>query len=832
MLPRARPPHSKCTAQTTGSTSIRTPALLMALYVFTVLTHLWLLHGVWVAPYIAHDEVQYCLTGENVRAGHGFMMRGAFPSTVPPLFPLFVALGRSLSENPRLSLFVLSVLVVCTLLFPVYLMCRDLGLGNASAATVALISTLLPQTFYAGMYMSEILQLPLFFLAFWLCLRWLRSGYVVTGALLGAVFGVMALNRFATFTFFTCFVITALAALLAPAMGRFQASRSRAAGSLGMIVAGAFLFQGAWWGYKLAHHVSPLGTYSQSATAWGHPPLALFVAYLTDAFIAPGLMVVAPFCVGLRRLCRDVWPNGILVAVTLGILVCATALSDGSQTGFLRERYFIYCFPLILAVAALGAREYFDSSPLWSGTLALFALPALCLFGVLLYDFHVPPLVEASWAHAVGAFSLLDSASFERRYLLRNGLVIIVVAGILLVSLRRWFAPLLAGFLLLFNAYALARVGHDISRVTAGVAERTAPLIGLFPKQATTLQKLVVPGYPPGFDNRFIPLTPRFMEANRAGGLTDDTIWFLETMGLFDVRMCGSPYGVLNPDLSGAYLLSTVDFPNVPLVNSRGWFRLYRIPALPARRLPDRPATYIRSSSFSYTKLTERTPAGTISGKGSNDSGLLVFGPYCKLSRGAYKATLMVHERPEALLRVECAAGNKVLEFEDAPANKVSPMWFVPDPSEPLEFRITGQARADFVFSGVELHREESDSRLAVVDYARDLRAAEFSTQIGQRLPDGSLTSGGRAGFLCYGPYRVLAPGKYKVKFNLNSPDKVVVRGDVAAGGAVLAAAEAAPDDLPPLEFSSDGKMPLEFRIVTPAGGEVRFNGVRVTAMD
>jgi hypothetical protein len=138
-----------------ASSRLGTPGLLLILYVFAVVMHGWLLYGVWVAPYIAHDEVQYCLIGENIRAGHGFTMRGAFASTAPPLFPLFVAFGHSLLPNARLGLYLLSVLAICTMIFPLFLIGRDLGLTRALAAGAALAATFLPATFYAGICRSS-----------------------------------------------------------------------------------------------------------------------------------------------------------------------------------------------------------------------------------------------------------------------------------------------------------------------------------------------------------------------------------------------------------------------------------------------------------------------------------------------------------------------------------------------------------------------------------------------------------------------------------------------------------------------------------------------------
>ena len=99
-------------------------------------------------------------------------------------------------------------------------------------------------------------------------------------------------------------------------------------------------------------------------------------------------------------------------------------------------------------------------------------------------------------------------------------------------------------------------------------------------------------------------------------------------------------------------------------------------------------------------------------------------------------------------------------------------------------------------------------------------------------MPDGSLLSDGQAGFLCYGPYRSLPAGKYKIKFNLGSSNNGTVHGDVAAGDSVLAVAEAAASAFPVLNFVSDGTSALEFRIVTMPGAIVTFDGVEVTPVE
>jgi hypothetical protein len=176
--------------------------------------------------------------------------------------------------------------------------------------------------------------------------------------------------------------------------------------------------------------------------------------------------------------------------------------------------------------------------------------------------------------------------------------------------------------------------------------------------------------------------------------------------------------------------------------------------------------------------------------------------------------------------------GPKVLEVEDAPSNQVSPMLFAADPAEPVEFRISGLSRKDFVFKGVELLRLAADWKLAAVEYRMNFPAALFFTKVGQRMPDGSLVSNGQSGLLCYGPYRQLPAGKYRIKFNLRTTNNGNVHGDVAAGGSVLAVAETAANAFPVLNFVHDGAGTLEFRIVPTDGAMVTFDGVEVFAVE
>ena len=454
---------------------------LIALYILAVLVHIWLLKDSTVAPYIARDEVQYALLGENLRAGHGFLMRGVFHPTSPPLFPLFVALGHSLAPQPRTGFFFLSVFTICLTLLPVYGIARYIDLSKQESALVAAATSVMPQTFYSCMYMSETLHLPLFFLAFWLCLKWLeRPGWLLSVAL-GSTFGLMSLNRIAAITPLICFSAVALFTV-------FRRRRIGMASGYGLgllfVLFLYIVFQGSWWAYKASIGVSMLGTYASSHLGAKQLNWELFLAYIGDGFLAPGLIVCMPFLLGLSHIGKRRPAAALFLGITPIVLIVSTALSDGNLTGFLRERYYIYAFPLIMVVAVRGIGYLGEGRSSWLGAVNLFVFPLALLLCVLMYKFAIPPLVESSWAHAVG----FHNGVFTRTSLLVWSCAIIVAAGGGLLLCPREKAPIvLATFLLIFNMFAFDKVATGIKTTVSGIATRTAVLSSLFPENLKAL---------------------------------------------------------------------------------------------------------------------------------------------------------------------------------------------------------------------------------------------------------------------------------------------------------------------------------------------------------
>jgi hypothetical protein len=62
---------------------------------------------------------------------------------------------------------------------------------------------------------------------------------------------------------------------------------------------------------------------------------------------------------------------------------------------------------------------------------------------------------------------------------------------------------------------------------------------------------------------------------------------------------------------------------------------------------------------------------GEITGRGTGETGLLAYGFYMKLDRGVYRATVLMDVPQELPLRVEVAAGSKLLASADAPAARM-----------------------------------------------------------------------------------------------------------------------------------------------------------------
>jgi hypothetical protein len=85
-----------------GPAKLRTAkagALLTLIYICCVLVHIWILWEPSLFPHISSDEVQYSAVGESLRNGRGYTAHGGFHSSIPPLYPVLIALAHSVGQR-------------------------------------------------------------------------------------------------------------------------------------------------------------------------------------------------------------------------------------------------------------------------------------------------------------------------------------------------------------------------------------------------------------------------------------------------------------------------------------------------------------------------------------------------------------------------------------------------------------------------------------------------------------------------------------------------------------------------------------------------------------
>ena len=106
----------------------RRQLLLLVLYLAIVLAHVFTFRHSYEFPYFVTDAAQYVTTGQNIAAGHGYTVRGQFNSTNPPLYPAFLSVVISQSDDPMWPAFVWQCIVIGLVVFPAFAMAREVGL--------------------------------------------------------------------------------------------------------------------------------------------------------------------------------------------------------------------------------------------------------------------------------------------------------------------------------------------------------------------------------------------------------------------------------------------------------------------------------------------------------------------------------------------------------------------------------------------------------------------------------------------------------------------------------------------------------------------------------
>jgi hypothetical protein len=501
------------------------------------------------------------LTADNVRLGKGYTLRGHFNDSLPPAYPVFVALADSFAADPHIPMLVLSSAAMCLAVFPVYKLARLVGLREREAVLLAAAAAVLPHTFYAGMYMAETLQYPLFLTAFYLAMAWLATLNQRRAVLLGAVMGVMLLNKVQGIQFILPFFVAAAV---------FVRGRSRQIAIMLFLTFGPYLL---WQIFKAVHAAPGFGAYGRALdSGLPHWTWSLAVSYAADFLLAPGLVMVVPLFLWMRANIYTQRTQVFFVAALFGTQLLLVSTLDGGLTGWLRERLFMYCFPITAVLATRGLGYMSASVRQWF----VFAGVPIAIAGVLLlYPFQAPIPLETPWAFALGA-------GVSKLRLAVLSVAGIVVLSFVLFRFRRRAAVILAAGILVFHAATLFLVARNME---ASVAPAMAVLQ---PVKEWLAKEGVVPGsrlLVAGRHNYFEPqhtgcrTDGKLLDRTWRLGLPESTVWAIETLGRYDVRMIPGVPEFAAVSKSGDYFLTIAQPLGLDFVSRHPPYSLYRVPS-------------------------------------------------------------------------------------------------------------------------------------------------------------------------------------------------------------------------------------------------------------
>jgi hypothetical protein len=634
--------------------------ILLFLYAAAVVFHFECLKTESEFPLISTDEVQYVSVGENIRLGNGFTTRGEFHSGIPPLYPLFVAFAHSLGSDTRLSALVLSCLTVCLAIFPAYGLAWLVGLSDTNCYVLAVAAAMLPHTLWAGLYMTETLNYPLFLGAFYTFARWVeaptRNRSIAGGLLLAA----MLLTKIAAFSFAAGILIT-LAIL-------FVRSRpAHAAWIFGI----PLITQLAWQAFKYSHGAAGFGMYGHAFADSGLPQftMRMMAVYLADFLFAPGLVLAVPLFLWFRENRQRRFPLSVLLASTLLSQMIVQGAVGAGITGVLQERHLFYSFPIIAIFAVAGMEAIVRGS--LTVKLAFLSVPVALLGAMLfLYPFAYNPVLDVPWTSAMGSSAWETAYKFSRLRLGVFSLGLTAVTAVGLLQTRRIHIAA-SFFLLAFNCALFASSTKEMTELsTYGRIDVSGIMRWLKTTPLRAHDRLIVAGNMAYYQeaSRTTPWDQFYIDWEGRLGLNDFTVFQIEILGRYDVRIARNPNQLAQLARPGEYLLTATRMTNLDLVSYSDPLYLYRVPQASSEK--PRPLYTFAITANELYVWPPGSPPEKETGK--------VVGGRVDLPPGRYRATLYLKSDPSEGLTA------MVIKHEDK--------------TEIFQQEITG-SRTDFEFS-------------------------------------------------------------------------------------------------------------------------------------
>jgi hypothetical protein len=593
---------------------------------------------------------------------------------------------------------------MCAAVFPVFALGKFTGLDTATAAVLAAAASLLPHTFYAATYMSEIVQYPVYLVVFCLAIRWLDDQNRLTDFALGFGIGFLLLTKLQGTQFAGAFIIAVtIIAFYKSRAGRNSAGRFLMHSSIVLIAAA--VPQGAWNLYKAAHAGTALGAYGRVLVDQRLPywTARLTAAYFADFLLAPGLVTAVLLFYWIRH--NGNFPRTVFVIAVLGVQLIAVSTLDGGLTGWLRERLFMYALPITAVFSARGM-AYFKPRQTLLATCAFLGVPLLLIGALRAYPFAVSSIIEVPWANALGSAAGL--LPFSPKGLTIAAVVLTVLAASILLKTPKAAPFLFGGYILLFNGLGLVSSSMGLAAWTTRGLRIVSPVLNwLSTNHVRSGDRILIAGRHAYFEDPSsfggTPQDDMFLDWTWRKGLEEPLEWQIETIGRFDVRMVPAASAIKEEARPGDYLLTLARFDALNLKSSHDPFNLYRIGAVLAQPPSPRYILHIPADRFA----TGRAPGefgDPIPGRGAQAASCLVYSPQEEFAPGTYQVNLDVASTASASLSLEVTeSGGRVLTRKAAFPVQSRSAAFASDSTRPLEFRVFRRSDPALRFDGLDI---------------------------------------------------------------------------------------------------------------------------------
>src|ERR1043166_6929948 len=666
---------------------------LAVIYVISVYLHYKALRIEAEFPLLATDEAQYLTVGENLRLGQGFTTRGEFHAGLPPLYPIFVAFAHSWGPSERIFALQFSCLLICLAVFPAYGLARHISLNHAASYLLAASAAFLPHTLFAGMYMAETLNYPLFLMAFLIFACWLDQPSRPRALIAGTLLSAMLLTKVAALSFAAAVLATVLILSLAPS--RENRPFARPSFSAVWVFTVVIATQLSWQAFKYAHNAAGLGMYGHVLGDTGLPHLSasLLGAYLGDFLLAPGLLVAVPLFLWFRENGHARFALSVLLGATLFFQITIHGILEAGLTGFLRERLFLYSLP-IMAIFAVKGMEALNKGGY--AAKVLFVLVPLVLLGLLaLYTFPYNPVIDVPWVSSLGSDVWASAYHFTKRDAIWTAVPLILVAGVMImVFLVRWRPMALAVFTLVFYSVVFASSAKKMENLSMmGRISAARIWTWLSSNHVKPADRLIICGNMAYYEerHRVTPIDHFFLEWHRRFDLSDIMLLQIEALGRYDVRIARYPDQIRTMMRRGDHLLSATRLADLDLVSYQYPYYLY-----PRNRSGANPRPL-------YTiDIPEELAYGWPLGSPPEQQAYKMLGQPENLPAGYYRATLDVTADKGARLIAEVVGrnSNKIAAHLEGSADDIRELEFSTRGDTPLQFRLGGPGLAHASFRG------------------------------------------------------------------------------------------------------------------------------------